>query len=63
LGKIDAPFFGVSKKERREKRQKRTPFFAVGLGGFVGVGGDGFAVVFFVGLALWRLFRGGRHVW
>jgi hypothetical protein len=35
LGKIDVPFFGVPRKEKREKRRKRTPFFAVG--GFVGV--------------------------
>jgi hypothetical protein len=34
LGKIDAPFFGAPKKEKRERRRKRTPFFAVG--GFVG---------------------------
>jgi len=36
LGKIETPFFGVPKKEKREKRLKSTPFFAVpsaGLGG------------------------------
>jgi hypothetical protein len=37
LSKIDAPFFGAPKKEKREKRRKGTPFFAVG--GFVGRGG------------------------
>jgi len=30
LGEIDAPFFGVPRKEKREKRRKSTPFFAVG---------------------------------
>jgi hypothetical protein len=34
LGKIDAPFFGASRKEKQEKRRERTPFFAVG--GFAG---------------------------
>ena len=29
LGKIEAPFFGASRKRRREKRLKNTPFFAV----------------------------------
>jgi hypothetical protein len=29
LGKIDAPFFGVPKKEKREKRRRSAPFFAV----------------------------------
>jgi hypothetical protein len=36
LGKIKTPFFGAPKKEKREKRRKGTPFFAVlsaGLGG------------------------------
>jgi hypothetical protein len=40
LGKIDAPFFGALKKEKREKRWKGMPFFAVlsaGLGGVCGV--------------------------
>jgi hypothetical protein len=36
LGKIEAPFFGAPKKEKRGERRKRTPFFAVG--GFVGGG-------------------------
>jgi hypothetical protein len=56
LGEVDAPFFGAPKKEKREKSGKGTPFFAVG--GFTGVGGDGFAVcgdVFFAELALCRL--------
>jgi hypothetical protein len=29
LGGGEAPFFGVSRKEKREKRRERTPFFAV----------------------------------
>jgi len=29
LGKIDTPFFGVSRRRRREKRLERAPFFAV----------------------------------
>jgi hypothetical protein len=44
LGKIETPFFGVSRKEKKEKRQKRTPFFAVpnaGFGVVVGVWGGG----------------------
>jgi hypothetical protein len=28
LGRDETPFFGVSRKEKREKRRKRTPFFA-----------------------------------
>ena len=36
MGEIETPFFGVPKKEKREKRRKGTPFFAVG--GFVGGG-------------------------
>jgi len=36
LGKIDAPFFGASQKQKRREEGKRTPFFAVG--GFVGRG-------------------------
>jgi hypothetical protein len=36
LGKIETPFFGAPKKQKREKSGKRTPFFAVG--GFVGGG-------------------------
>jgi len=27
LGKIDAPFFGAPKKEKRGERRGRTPFF------------------------------------
>jgi hypothetical protein len=30
LGRDEAPFFGAPKKRKREKRRKRTPFFAVG---------------------------------
>jgi hypothetical protein len=56
LGNIEAPFFGAPKREKREERRKRTPFFAVGLSGFTEAGRGGFAVVFFVGLALCRLF-------
>jgi hypothetical protein len=40
LGRSEAPFFGAPKKEKREKRRKGTPFFAVlsaGLGGLCGV--------------------------
>jgi len=36
LGEVEAPFFGAPKKEKREKRRKGAPFFAVpsaGLGG------------------------------
>jgi hypothetical protein len=29
LGESEAPFFGASKKQRREKGGKSTPFFAV----------------------------------
>jgi len=38
LGESEAPFFGASRKRRREKRRKGTPFFAVpsaGLGVYV----------------------------
>jgi hypothetical protein len=34
LGKIETPFFGAPKKQKREKRLKSTPFFAVRLGVF-----------------------------
>jgi len=34
LGRDEALFFGAPRKEKREKRRERTPFFAVG--GFVG---------------------------
>jgi hypothetical protein len=30
LGKIDAPFFGASRRRKREKSGKGVPFFAVG---------------------------------
>ncbi len=36
LGKIDAPFFGVSQKQKRERGGKGTPFFAVSSIGLVG---------------------------
>jgi hypothetical protein len=29
LGNVDAPFFGAPKKEKRGKRRKGAPFFAV----------------------------------
>jgi hypothetical protein len=29
LGRDEAPFFGVSRKEKREKRRRSAPFFAV----------------------------------
>jgi hypothetical protein len=29
LGEIEMPFFGVSRKRRREKRRRNAPFFAV----------------------------------
>jgi len=38
LGNIDAPFFSAPQKQKREKRRKGTPFFAVpdaGLGAYV----------------------------
>jgi hypothetical protein len=37
LGKIDAPFFGVLRKQNEKKGGKRTPFFAVPSAGLVGL--------------------------
>ena len=34
MGKIETPFFGVPKKEKRGERRGRTPFFAVPDAGF-----------------------------
>jgi len=46
LGESEAPFFGAPKKEKREKRLKSTPFFAVPNAGFgVVVGSLGWWVV------------------
>jgi hypothetical protein len=34
LGEVEMPFFGASQKQKRGKRRKSTPFFAVPLGVF-----------------------------
>ncbi len=47
MGKIDAPFFGASRKRKKGERQERTPFFAVSsiglVGWWVGCAASGFA--------------------